>query len=180
MTLLLLEIWGFLQVPVVWWLFRRYARRNVAGEMLAGAIVGIFWEISTEPLWDYFFKVTFYRDAPVAVITGWMVMFALITFVSEKLYKLFLRKPAIAPRDKRIFFFDVLAAALVSLPMETLGAKLGVWRYRQDILNWDWGFIPFFNMPWEIMFGYSLLMLVAPTFVRYWEGAFEGGADGTR
>lgn len=178
MTLIILEIWGFLQVPVVWWLFRRYARRNVAGEMIAGAIVGVCWEICTEPLWDYYFRVTFYRDAPVAVITGWMVMFALITFVSEKLYCLFLRRDSILPRDKRIFLFDVLAAAVVSLPMETMGAKLGVWSYRQDILKWDWGFIPFFNMPWEIMFGYSLLMLVTPTFVRYWEKSFEGSPAG--
>jgi hypothetical protein len=171
--LALLEIWGFLQVPVVWWLFRRYARRNVTGEMIASAIVGVFWEISTEPLWDYHFRVTFYRDIPVAVICGWMVMLTLITFVAKKMYCAVLGLREIRTRDKRIFIFDIIAAGLIALPMETAGAKLGVWTYRQDLLQWHWGLIPFLNMPWEIMFGYSLLMLVVPTFVRYWEAAFE-------
>lgn len=173
MKLLLLETWGFLQVPVVWWLFRRYAHRNLGGEMLAAAIVGVMWEMATEPLWDYHFRVTFYKDAPVAVITGWMVMLPVIVVLSEKLYRFFLRRELLDRRDKRIFFFDVISAALVALPMETIGAKLGVWSYRQDILRWDWGLIPFFNMPWEIMAGYSLLMLIVPTYIRYWERSFE-------
>lgn len=173
MTLKLLEVWGFLQVPAVWWLFKRFARRNVAGEMIGAAIVGIMWEMVTEPLWDYHFRITFYKDTPVAVITGWMVMLTLIVFVAEKLYCYFLRKERIAGRDKRVFVFDVIGASLVALPMETVGAKLGVWTYRQDILKWDWGTIPFFNMPWEIMMGYSLLMLIVPTYIRYWEHSFE-------
>lgn len=174
MKLILLEVWGlFFQAPLVWWLFRRYGRRNVTGEMIAAAIIGVVWEISTEPLWDYHFKVNFYRDAPVAVITGWMVMLTLIVCLSEKLYDLVLRKKGIVPGDKRIFIFDIISAMIVALPMETAGAKLGVWTYRQDLLKWDWGFIPLFNMPYELMFGYSLLMLIAPTFIRYWEKPFE-------
>jgi len=171
--LALLEAWGFLQVPVVWWLFRRYARRDVTGELTAAAIVGVMWEMATEPLWDYNFRVTFYKDAPVAVVTGWMVMLTLIVFLAEKGYTRLLKKDRIARGDKRIFLFDVAAAALVALPMETAGAKLGVWSYRQDLLQWDWGLIPFFGMPWEIMAGYSLLMLIVPTFIRTWEGEFE-------
>ena len=174
MKLLLLEVWGlFFQVPLVWWLFRRFGRRNVTGEMMAAAIIGVVWEVATEPLWDYHFRVTFYRDAPVAVITGWMVMLMLIVCLSEKLYKVLLKKPRVAYGDKRIFVFDVVSAAIVALPMETAGAKLGVWTYRQDLLKWDWGYIPFFNMPVELLFGYSLLMLVAPTFIRYWQRPFE-------
>ncbi len=174
MKMILLETWGFLQVPVVWWLLKKYTRRNVLGDMIAAAIVGVFWEVATEPLWDYNFVIKFYRDAPVAVVCGWMVMLPLITFLSEKMYCLFLRLPALRQHDKRIFLFDIIAAAMVALPMETVGAKLGVWSYRQDILTWNWGLIPFFNMPWEIIFGYSLMMLVVPTFIRYWQADFEG------
>jgi len=161
-------------VPVMWWLFKRYAKRNVLGEIIAAGIVGIFWEIATEPLWTYHFRITIYRDVPVAVITGWMVMLTLVIFLSEKIYCRLFKTDSLKPRDKRIFLIDIFSAALICLPMETVGAKLGVWTYRQDILRWDWGFIPFFNMPYEILFGYSLIMLIAPTFVRYWERSFEG------
>jgi hypothetical protein len=173
-TLTVLETIGWLQVPLVWYLFKRYAKRNVAGELISGAIFGVFFEMTTEPLWDYHFAITFYRDIPVGVVTGWMVMFTLVVFISEKLYCFVLHKEHIVPRDKRIFIFDLIAGTLVALPMETIGAKLGVWTYRNDLLKWDWNtLIPFFNMPYELIMGYSLVMLIAPTFVRYWEKSFE-------
>lgn len=173
MTLIVCEIVGFIQAPLVWYLYKRYAGRNMAGEMIASAIVGVVWEIATEPLWDYNFVVTYYRDCPVAGLTGWMIMFPTVVYFSERFYCAVLKKDKLLSHDRRIFIFDVITAALVCLPLETAGAKLGVWTYRQDLLKWDWGFIPFFNMPWEIIFGYSLLMLIAPTFVRYWEKDFE-------
>ena len=173
--LVFLEAFGLSLPALTWWLMRRYARRNVAGELIAGAIVGVVWEIATEPLWDYHLALTFYRDAPVAVVAGWSVMLALVPWLAEKIYCKVLGLAALRPRDKRIFIFDIVSAAIVCLPLETLGAKCGVWTYRQDLLKWDWGLIPLFGMPYELLFGYSLLMLVAPTFVRYWEGSFEGG-----
>lgn len=172
-TLILLEIIGFIQAPVLWFLFKKYGKRNVLGEMIAAAIVGIFWEIATEPLWDYNFKITFYRDVPVGVITGWMIMLTLVPIVSEKLYCLILRKEKLKEKDKRIFFFDIITAIFICLPMEAIGAHFKVWTYNTDILGWNWGIIPFFNLPWELMMGYSLLMLIAPTFVRYWQEEFE-------
>lgn len=172
-TLVFLEVIGLSLPALLWFLFRRLARRNMAGEIAAGAIVGLVWEISTEPLWDYHLALTVYRDVPLAVIAGWSFMLTLVPWLSEKLYCRVLGEPALRPHDKRIFFFDILSALVVCLPLETLGARSGVWTYRQDLLQWDWGLIPLFNMPYELLFGYSLLMLVAPTFVRYWEGSFE-------
>lgn len=174
LKLTLLEVWGlFVQVPLVWYLFKRFAKRNVSGEMIAAAIVGVVWEISTEPLWDYHFRLTFYRDTPVAVITGWMVMLTLIVRFSDWCYRRTLGLARVKYGDKRVFLYDIFAAACIALPMETAGAKLGVWTYRQDLLQWHWGLIPFFNMPYELLFGYSLLMLIVPTFIRYWEKSFE-------
>lgn len=173
MKLWALELFGLGLPPLTWWLFRRYARRNVLGEMIAGLIVGVFWEMATEPLWDYHLHIKFYRDTPVAVLAGWAFMLTLVPYLAEKLYCAFLGKDRLEPHDPRIFVFDVISAAVVCLPLETLGAKTGVWTYRQDLLQWNWGLIPFFKMPWELLAGYSLLMLIAPTFVRYWERDFE-------
>ncbi len=172
-TLIVLEIIGFVQAPLLWWLFKKYAKRNVLGELIAAGIVGVFWEIATEPLWDYNFRINFYRDTPAAVITGWMIMLTLVPIISEKLFRLVFKKDPIADKDKRIFLFDIVTAIFICLPMEAVGAHFGVWTYNIDVLGWDWGIIPFFNLPWELIMGYSLLMLIAPTFVRYWQGEFE-------
>jgi hypothetical protein len=174
MKLIVLEIVLYLQIPLTWYLFRRFARRNVIGEMMAGVMIGAFNEFATEPLWQYHLHITIYKhNTPLAVVLGWGVMFTLVTFISEKLYCAFLKRPHIEGKDKRIFVFDVLAAAMVAFPLETLGIKAGIWSYRYDRLGWDWGTVPFFKMPYEALFGYCLLMLVAPTFVRYWQRPFE-------
>ena len=173
MKLAIIEIILYLQIPVTWYLFRRFAKRNVTGEMIAGTMIGVFNEFATAPLWDYHLSINIYKHTPLAVVLGWGVMFTLVTFISEKLYCYFLKKDCIEAKDKRIFIFDVASAALVAFPLETLGIKLGIWNYRYDILQWNWGTVPFFNMPYEALVGYMLFMLIAPTFVRYWEKGFE-------
>jgi len=141
--------------------------------MILGTLVGCFIEFSTEPLWDYHFAITVYKNnTPLAVVLGWGVMFTLVVNFSEKMYCWFLKKKSIIPNDIRILGFDVLGAVFIGLPLETLGVKAGVWDYRYDLLNWNWGTIPLFNMPREALVGYVLLMLIAPTYVRYWRGAF--------
>ncbi|MFA6434772.1 MAG: hypothetical protein WCW52_08750 [Elusimicrobiales bacterium] len=173
MKLVIIEALLYLQIPAVWYLFRRFAGRNVTGEMTAGVMIGVFNEFATAPLWDYHLRLNIYKHTPLAVVLGWGVMFTLVTFISEKLYCFFLGKAVIEAKDKRIFIFDVISGALVAFPLETLGVKLGVWSYRYEILQWDWGMVPFFKMPYEALVGYSLFMLIGPTFVRYWEKALE-------
>lgn len=169
-----MEIFSYVQIPLYIYLFWKFAHRNVVGDIVAGTIVGCFIEFATEPLWDYHFKITVYKDTPLSIVLGWGVMFMLVVFISEKLYMKILRKPAVQPYDKRIFLFDVLGALLIGLPFEKIGLMMGVWDYRFDRLDWNWGTMPVFNMPYEALAGYALLMLVAPTFVRYWQGSFEG------
>jgi hypothetical protein len=178
LKLTLFEIGMYIQIPIVWYLFRRYAGRVVTGEMIAGAMIGIFNEFATEPLWDYHLQITYYKDTPAGIILCWAVMFTIVTWVSEKIYCAVFRQKKIIPNDKRIFLADLASAAIIAFPIETLGIKTGIWTYRYDRLNWDWGAVPFFNMPWEALVGYCLLMLIGPSFVRMWEKPFEGTAVG--
>ncbi|OVE77927.1 hypothetical protein BVX98_01630 [bacterium F11] len=174
MKLIIIEIISYLWVPMWWYIFKRFAKRNIIGEIIAGIMIGVFLEFSTEPLWDYHFIITVYKgNTPLSVILGWGVMFAMVTFVSEKLYCWFFKQKQILAHDKRIFITDVIGGMLVGLPIEMSGLKLGVWNYRYEVLDWNWGFLPFFNMPYEALMAYALLMLVGPTFVRYWQGSFE-------
>lgn len=175
MKLIIYEILSFLNIPVTWYLFKRFAKRDVTGDMIAGTMIGCFIEFSTEPLWQYHFKITVYKhNTPLAVVLGWGVMFTLVCYFSEKLYCKLFQRTSILPYDKRILLCDVLGGACVGLPLETIGIRAGIWNYRMDILQWNWGEIPFFHMPYEALVGYCLLMLIGPTFVRYWQQAFEG------
>lgn len=172
MSLILWEIWAYLHIPLYWYLFRKLAKRNVIGDIIAGTLVGLFIEFSTEPLWNYHFKFVLYKDVPLAVPLGWGMLLTLITFFSEKLYCWTLKKESVKSNDKRILIFDAVGAALIGFPLETMALKSGLWDYRMDILQWNWGTVPFFNMPYEALVGYMLLMLVAPSFLRHWREAF--------
>ena len=173
MKLIVWEIIFYLTVLAAWFLFRKLAKRNITGDILAGSMLGMFYECATEPLCNYHFKITIYRDIPLAVIFAWGAMFAMVVFFSEKLYCSFLGKKKIVPYDKHIFIFDVLAGAIIGFPLGSMGSRLGLWEYRCDLFQWNWSEIPFFRMPPEILVAYMLIMLTGPTFVRYWQGAFE-------
>lgn len=175
MLLNILEVWSYLQIPVVAWLFHKYAKRNVTGDLLAGMIVGVFFEFVTEPMWTYHFHFTIYKDTPPGVIFGWGVMFTVGVFLSEKIYLWLFKEKTIIPYDKRIFLTDVLSVPLIALPFEKIGLMAKVWDYNFSILGFSGVNIPFFNMPLEVFVGYIFLMLVAPTFVRYWQVGFEKG-----
>lgn len=173
MLLTIMEVWSYVQVPLSWYLFKKFAHRNILGDITAGVIVGCFWEYSTEALWTYNFHFNLYKDIPPGVPLGWGVMFAIAVYISEKMYCMLFKKKEIIQHDKRIFITDMLAAVLIGLPFEKLGLITGVWTYNYEILHWSTARIPVFNMPYEVLIGYALLMLVAPTFVRYWQGSFE-------
>src|SRR5437016_206357 len=108
MNLLLWEIWSYAQIPVFWLLFRRWAKRDIAGDIVAGTLFGLYIEFSTAPLWTYHFKLTFYKNIPYSVPLGWGFMFALAVFVSEKLYLGLSRRKEVDARDIRILACDVV------------------------------------------------------------------------
>jgi hypothetical protein len=78
------------------------------------------------------------------------------------------------PFDRKIFLFDVAAGLVIGLPFEAIGLRLGIWDYNAGMLNWNWGTLPVIGLPVEAVVGYSLFTLLGPTFVRYWQGSFEG------
>lgn len=168
------EISTYLVLPATWYFFRRVFHRNVAGDMLAGTLIGAFNEFATEPLWNYHFHITIYKDVPPSVVMGWGFMFTLVVFASEKIYFWVLKRRTVTPYDKRILLCDLLAGVCIGLPIEAAGLKSGLWNYNTGVLNWNWGTLPFFDMPYEALVGYALFMLIGPTFVRYWQASFEG------
>ena len=167
MSLLLWEAWSYLQVPAVWLGFKRWENRDVSGELIAGTLFGAYIEFATEPLWDYHFYLTIYKDTPPSVPLGWGVMFAAASSLSDKLYRRFVKRE-LDRSDPRLLVCDVLAGVAVGVPLEAIGHRAGVWDYNYGILGWSWGDLPLTGLPLEALFGYALLMVVAPSFVRNW------------
>lgn len=168
MTLRVLEVLSYAALPLSWYFFKRFANRDIAGELIAGTLLGTFIEFSTAPQLQYHFALTFYKHVPPSIPMAWGLMFSLAAFLGEKLYLLALRTDAVNTQDKRIMPCDMLAGIAVGLPLETLGCKAGVWDYNFQVLGWNWGQIPIFHMPYEALAGYALVMLVGPSLVRHW------------
>lgn len=160
------ELSSFVQLPLMWLLFRKFGKVDVLRSMVAGAVVGCFIEFSTEPLWAYHYRITVYKDVPLAVVLGWGFLLTLVTTASNSVYRRLVSTGS--GRDWRRVVCDVCAGVAVALPLEAIGLKSGVWDYNYAALQWTWGTLPVIEMPYEALLGYALLMLVAPTYVRYW------------
>jgi len=161
------EISSFLQLPIMWALFRKFGKVDVLRPMLAGAIVGCFIEFSTEPLWAYHYRINVYKDVPLAVVLGWGFLLTLVTQASEVLYRWVVDRVGSSREWYRVVC-DVCAGVAVALPLEAIGLKNGIWDYNYVALQWTWGTLPLIEMPYEALMGYALLMLIGPTYVRYW------------
>lgn len=168
MSLAIWEILSYAVIPLSWYLFRRLARRDIAGEILAGSLLGLYIEFACEPLWNYHFAVTFYKDIPPSIPLAYGFMLSLVAFLSEKLCAWVFPKAGPALSGRRLVLFDVAVGILVGLPLETLGNRMGVWDYNYQVLHWTWGRIPVFQMPYEVLAGYAMLMAFGPSLVRHW------------
>ena len=157
-------------------LFLGLAHRNILGDIIAGTVFGFFWEFSTARFWDYRLGWKLPWGTPPAVIINWGVLFAVVVFLSERLYKSMFHRAQVELHDPRIFLTDVVAGLCVGCPAEWLGLYRGLWTYKDCPSCWSgWGpKVPILGLPSDIFIGYALMMLVAPTFVRYWQGALHG------
>jgi|GEM_PF-999426 len=178
MLLKAIEITALAVPAAMWYTFHKWLDRDILGDLIAGALIGVFWEYSTEALWSYHMMVNIYKDIPLAIIFGWGVMFSLAVFVSEKLYILLFHAKQEDEHDLRVFITDVIAAFIVGLPIEKFGLVCGLWDYHYEILNWSPARDPIFRMPYEVLVGYALLMMIAPTFVRFWHEKFKNVIEG--
>jgi hypothetical protein len=161
-----LEVCSYVVAIALWTYLHNRFGRQISGDILMGTVMGFFLEFSTEPVSNYRFALTIYKDLPLIIPFDWGLMFALTALASDKLYARFFGNKA--KPDGRIFILDLMIGTMIGFPAETLGAHLGAWTYNIDALGWSLGQVPFFHMPWEAAISYALIMLIGPTFVRSW------------
>ena len=106
-------------IATIIWLYRE---KNLLGEVILGFIVGLVWEIATEPLWDYndyMFSLYIYNDVPLAVVLGWVVVFMVSSIIADYLCE----------RVKNNFIATVTSIFIVGSLLEIVGVYLGLWTY---------------------------------------------------
>lgn len=169
-SILVWEFASYLPAPLLWFLFRRFAARDISGDLICGAMIGAYVEFAAEPLWDYHFRFVIYKDVSLSVLLGWGVLFALARALSEGLHRRAAGVRSVDPFDRRTFLFDGLAGLALLVPIRLIGALSDAWDYNLDVLRWTWGRAPLLDIPFEALLSYLLLMTTAPVFLRSWGG----------
>jgi len=119
---MLFTIATLLIIVTIIWLYRE---KNLWGEIILGSVVGLIWELATESLWDYndyMFSLYIYKDVPLSVVLGWVVVFMISSIIADYLYE----------RVKNDFVATVTSIFIVGSLLETMGITLNLWTYTVD------------------------------------------------
>ncbi|MFH0868902.1 MAG: hypothetical protein V1839_01605 [archaeon] len=123
-------IWEILAATgtiLVFW-YGYYGKKSYLPAYLAGMAYGLFWEIATEPLFNYTgaFNVFIWKDIPLAIIIGWGASIAGFQILSDFVHS----KYKIKFNTLKSLAADALVAGLFGFAMEYLGShNLVMWTY---------------------------------------------------
>ena len=96
---------------------------NLFGEAILGSIIGVIWELSLEPDFNYntdVFTLFIYKDVPLAVVLAWGFVMMVASVLADELYKIVKNK----------FVSITLAAWSCGLAGEMFGLAIGAWKYE--------------------------------------------------
>lgn len=162
------ELSTLVAVLLIFPIFFRIFRKNIIGEFIAGVVLGIFFEIATEPVWDYHLTWYLYKDVSPIIMLGWGVSFTILVKLSDWFYKKVYHKKQVNLFDLRLFASDLIVGTTWLTAVELFGINvLHGWNYSPE-LGWHI-MIPIINFPLEAVLALALFSLVMPTFVRHWQ-----------
>lgn len=123
-------IWEIIAVAAtvaVFWLGKKL-HKNYLGPYLIGLFYGLWWEFSSEYLFNYTgFSIYLWHDVPLAIILLWGIVIAgLVEFsdIAQKKYKISKNKL------KNCLAWDLILASIAGWAMEFSGSQLfGMWTY---------------------------------------------------
>ncbi len=147
------------------------ARRRVAylgSEATLALGFGVLWERLFSDFWTYSpygfgFFVT--RNLPVAMLGYWMAFLLGGLALSERLTAAFGPRLPAGDGPWRHVPWDVCALMLLGVAMETLGLRLGLWRYDAGL---SLGVVPGLGISVFAALGYLSIASLVPTSIRFW------------
>jgi hypothetical protein len=162
-----MEIFVIVETAIVFGLFFVLGK-SIWRQWIAGVVLGILFELLTEPYWNYHLSFYLFRDLSPIIMLGWGSSFVLVVNFSEWIYKRIFKRKRVDIFDRRLFITDFLASLVVLTAMEYVGVNiLHGWDYNSAVLGWQI-MIPYLNLPLEALFGLAIVAFMLPTYVRHW------------
>lgn len=114
-------LWELLAVAgsIIVFLYSYHSKKSYLPAYLVGIIFGLFWEVATEPLFNYQnFAFYIWKDVPLAIILGWGVSIAGFKIISDLIHS----KYKIKFNTLESLAIDLLVAGILGVSMEFLGS----------------------------------------------------------
>lgn len=129
----MVTLWEVIAVisTILVFLYSYYGNLKKSGltAYFVGIILGLIWEMSTEPLFNYSsqnFGIFIWKDIPLAIIMGWGVTIAGFQIISDKIHKNY----KIKANSWKSLFSDMAVAGALGFMLEYLGShNFALWTY---------------------------------------------------
>ena len=151
------------------WLIGILFKRNLLPEIILGLIIGISWELTTAPLWNYNPNslTLFYiegEDLSFEVIIFWGAVLALLSFMVE-----FIQKNVFKKSNNLTFLFSSLILfVFVGWVIEYVGINYNFWSY-------SWRFSNFiFGIPVIVIYGWAFASILYMPTLKFYRNDIEG------
>jgi len=115
------------------WIIGRIFKKNLIPEIVLGLLIGLSWEITTAPMWNYNTNVltVFYiesQEISLDVIFLWGV-----TLTVSSLVIIFMQKRIFKKTNYKTFLLStIIVFVIVGWLIEYIGSTYGFWTYLWD------------------------------------------------
>jgi len=127
-------------------------KRNMAGKIIIGIILGLLFEMTTSPMFIYDTKkLTWFfmignEEIILGIVLAWGCVLSVAATTAELLQSRILKR-----KDNISYYFCGLISMLIfGFPLELIGYNIGLWEYSfvEHIPK-------IFNIPWTAPFGWT-------------------------
>lgn len=159
-------IWEFIAAIsfIVVLLIGKKRKVSYIPEFIAGSLYGLWWELSTETLFNYgsSFSIYLWKDVPLGMIFLWGVSVAGFSLISDYLQeKIPVAKKGKNRELKNNLFWDIMVASLIGWSLEIAGSQIfKMWSYPSG------QYLAVFNTPVKWLLGWSLVGIMLLGVVR--------------
>lgn len=139
-----------------------------AAELVLSLCFGALWEWLFFDFWTYDparFGVFVAPRLPAGIVATWGTLLTGGLALSDRLAALAVRGRGEGPSPRLVAACDALAVTVLGCVMETLGLRLGLWRYEPGLAR---AALPGVGISAFAALGFVAIGILVPTSLRFW------------
>ena len=149
---------------------KKFFKKDLTGELVAGVSLGLFWEILTNDEWNYDTSrmISFYigkAEIPLEILMGWSLVLAGSILATEIMQR------KLKWHGKLSFFvLGLISIFVLGFATEVIGVNTGLWNYPDNRGVYTIGSL---ILPNRVVGGWMYFGILFLTVIKFYEHVLE-------